>query len=178
MLSIASLALPSQDQDLGNPNLSARDAFGARRGEEQIGLYDEDEVRGFDLGDTVAYRVDGAFFIREFKIPDAVLEGVRVNVGINAARMLYPSPSGVVDYRLKAPSPGDREVTLTSGVRDYGSVFSEVSWSWGTTNHKERDIEQRQDDRSDLERGFRKIAEPNYLKDGPQQVLVIGEFKK
>ena len=130
MLSIASLALPSQAQDLGNPNLSARDAFGERLGEEQIGLYDEDEVRGFDLGDTGAYRVDGAFFIREFKIPDAVLEGVRVNVGINAARMLYPSPSGVVDYRLKTPSPGDHEVTFMSGVRGYGSVFSEVSWSY------------------------------------------------
>ena len=46
------------------PSRSAADAFGERVGTEQSGLYNESQVRGFDLNDSGAYRIDDAYFSR------------------------------------------------------------------------------------------------------------------
>src|SRR3954466_5430217 len=80
---------------------SAADAFGERVGTEQSGLYSESQVRGFDLNDSGAYRIDGAYFSRASPLDDTVLAGVGVRVGVNAASLAYPAPSGVVNYRLR-----------------------------------------------------------------------------
>jgi len=108
---------------------SAADAFGERVGTEQSGLYNESEVRGFDINDSGAYRIEDAYFSRASQLNDPVLAGVGVRVGVNAARLPYPSPSGVVNYRLRSPGPVN-EVRLAAGFRDYGTrvVQGDVSW--------------------------------------------------
>src|SRR5688572_25466634 len=73
---------------------SAADAFGERVGVEQVGLYTESQVRGFDLNASGAYRIEDAYFSRAAPINDPVLAGVGVRVGVNAARLAYPAPSG------------------------------------------------------------------------------------
>mgnify|MGYP003576140816 CR=1 FL=1 len=60
---------------------SAPDAFGERVGTEQSGLYTETQVRGFDLNDSGAYRIDDAYFSRAAALNDPVLAGVGVRVG-------------------------------------------------------------------------------------------------
>ena len=87
---------------------SAADAFGERVGTEQSGLYSETQVRGFDLNDSGAYRIDDAYFSRAAALNDPVLAGVGVRVGVNAVRLAYPAPSGVVNYRLRQAGPGER----------------------------------------------------------------------
>lgn len=99
---------------------SAADAFGERVGTEQSGLYNEGEVRGFDLNDSGAYRIDDAYFSRAAPLNDPVLAGVGVRVGVNAARLAYPAPSGVVNYRLRSAGPVN-ELRLTGGFRDFGT---------------------------------------------------------
>ena len=84
---------------------SAADAFGERVGTEQSGLYSETQVRGFDLNDSGAYRIDDAYFSRAAALNDPVLAGVGVRVGVNASRLAYPAPSGVVNYRLRQAGP-------------------------------------------------------------------------
>lgn len=108
---------------------SAADAFGERVGTESSGLYDEGQVRGFDINDSGAYRIDGAYFSRAAPLNDPVLAGVGVRVGVNAASLPYPSPSGVVNYRLRSPGAVD-EVRLAAGFRDFGTrvVQGDVSW--------------------------------------------------
>ncbi len=123
-------AHPSQAQEAENAVLRARDAFGERVGVEQVGLYNENQVRGFSLNDTGSYRIDGLYFLREFQLPDTLLAGVTVKVGVNAARLDYPSPSGVVDYRLKDAKPGDRQLSVNFGLRDYGTKFAESAGSY------------------------------------------------
>jgi iron complex outermembrane receptor protein len=59
---------------------SAADAFGERVGTEQSGLYSESQVRGFDLNDSGAYRIDDAYFSRAAALNDPVLAGVGVPV--------------------------------------------------------------------------------------------------
>jgi iron complex outermembrane receptor protein len=103
-----------------NAVASAADAFGERAGIEQSGLYTESQVRGFDLNDSGAYRIDDAYFSRAQGLDDTVLAGVSVRVGVNAARLPYPAPSGVVNYRLREAGPVN-ELRLGAGFRDFGT---------------------------------------------------------
>jgi iron complex outermembrane receptor protein len=99
---------------------SAADAFGERVGTEQSGLYSETQVRGFDLNDSGAYRIDDAYFSRAAALNDPVLAGVGVRVGVNSVRLAYPAPSGVVNYRLRQAGPVN-ESRLGVGWRDFGT---------------------------------------------------------
>jgi iron complex outermembrane recepter protein len=99
---------------------SAADAFGERVGTEQSGLYSETQVRGFNLNDSGAYRIDDAYFSRSAALNDPVLAGVGVRVGVNAVRLAYPAPSGVVNYRLRQAGPAN-ELRLGAGLRDFGT---------------------------------------------------------
>jgi len=111
-------AAPAAAQD--NAVTTASDAFGERAGIEQSGLYTESQVRGFDLNDSGAYRIDDAYFSRAQGLDDTILAGVSVRVGVNAARLPYPAPSGVVNYRLREAGPTN-ELRLGAGFRDFGT---------------------------------------------------------
>ncbi len=108
---------------------AAADAFGERAGIEQLGLYSEGQVRGFDLQNSGAYRIDDAYFVRASPLNDPVLAGVSVRVGVNAARLPYPAPSGVVNYRLRTPSERN-QLSLGFGIRDYETPTFEANGSW------------------------------------------------
>lgn len=107
----------------------AADAFGERVGIEQVGLYGEGNVRGFDLQNSGAYRIDGHYFARHNLVGDTVLDGVGVRVGVNATRLEQPSPSGVVNYRLR-DTTGDSRARITTGFRDYGTFVADVGGVW------------------------------------------------
>lgn len=108
---------------------SAADAFGERVGVEQLGLYSEGQVRGFSLEASGAYRINDAYFVRAAPLNDPVLAGVGVRVGVNAARLPYPAPSGVVNYRLRTPADGN-QLTLGAGYRDFGTPTLEAGGTW------------------------------------------------
>ena len=120
-------ATPVVAQD--NAVSSAADAFGERVGIEQSGLYSESQVRGFDLNDSGAYRIDDAYFSRAGALDDTVLSGVGVRVGVNAARLAYPAPSGVVNYRLRDAGAAN-EFRLGVGFRDFGTQVVQGDASW------------------------------------------------
>lgn len=118
---------PAAAQD--NAVTSAIDAFGERAGIEQSGLYTEGQVRGFDLNDSGAFRIDEAFFNRAQALDDTVLSGAGVRVGVNATRLAYPAPSGVVIYRLREAGAVN-EVRLGAGWRDFGTQVIEANGSY------------------------------------------------
>lgn len=124
---VAWAASPAAAQD--SAVTAAADAFGERVGTEQSGLYNESEVRGFDINDSGAYRIEDAYFARASPLNDPVLAGVGVRVGVNAARLAYPAPSGVVNYRLRAPGPVN-EFRLGAGFRDFGTRVVQGDGSW------------------------------------------------
>jgi len=127
LITTSLLPCAASAQDGENAVLRARDAFGERAGVEQVGLYTENQVRGFNLNDTASYRIDGLYVLREFQFPDTILSGVSVKVGVSAARLDYPSPSGVVDYRLKDAKPGGQQFSVNFGLRDFGTRFVEAA---------------------------------------------------
>jgi len=128
-VALAFATAPAAAQD--NAVSSAADAFGERAGIEQSGLYTESQVRGFDLNDSGAYRIDDAYFSRAGPPDDTVLSGVGVRVGVNAARLAYPSPSGVVNYRLREAGPAN-ELRLGAGFRDFGTRVVQGDGSFRT----------------------------------------------
>ena len=122
-ISAASL-FPVQDafaQSSTNVATVALDAFGEKVGSEQIGLYSEQQVRGFSLQESGNYRLDGAYFIRSANIVGAALDGTTIRVGINALGVDFPAPSGIVEYRLAVAQPGARE-EVELAWRDYGGT--------------------------------------------------------
>ncbi len=106
----------------------ASDAFGIRIGVEQIGLYSESQVRGFNLQDSGNYRLNGAYFAKSANLVDPVLAGVVTRVGINALDSDFPAPSGVVDYRLRSPFDAP-SLLLEASLREYGSGSLEIGLS-------------------------------------------------
>ncbi|MSO98223.1 MAG: hypothetical protein EXR11_08405 [Rhodospirillaceae bacterium] len=122
--------------DSDNVILNARDAFGERVGVETAGIYTEAQVRGFSLANTGAYRIEGAYFVRDYTLPDSVLSGVSVKAGVNAARLVYPSPSGVVEYRLRSSKPGDRSFTATVSHRELNQTVVETAFSFAREDGK------------------------------------------
>ncbi|MFN3228265.1 MAG: TonB-dependent receptor [Asticcacaulis sp.] len=113
----------------------AADAFGNRAGLEINGLYNEGQARGFNLGTTGAYRLDGMVFRSIGGLPDVITEDVSVLIGVNGAQVNQPSPSGVVNYRLKGGGEQRSPSRLTVGIRDQqASPFLVL------------DVEQRSDD--------------------------------
>lgn len=117
-----------------NAVASAIDAFGERVGAEQIGLYDENQVRGFNLSKTGGYRIDGVYFARIGAMADALVDGVGVRVGVNASRLDYPAASGLVAYRLKRAEADDRSLAGSVGFRQNFSPFVELDGRWGSAS--------------------------------------------
>lgn len=97
----------------------ATDAFGIRIGVEQIGLYNETQVRGFNLQDSGNYRINDSYFAKSGGIVDAVLSGVITRVGYNALDADFAAPSGIVEYRLRSPFDAPT-VHAELALREYG----------------------------------------------------------
>ncbi len=104
----------------------ASDAFGIRIGVEQIGLYSETQVRGFNLQDAGNYRVNGAYIAKSSNFVDPVLAGVITRVGVNALDADFAAPSGVVDYRLRSPFDAP-SLSLEASLREYGGQFIDIA---------------------------------------------------
>jgi iron complex outermembrane receptor protein len=80
---------------------SAEDAFGTSTGHEQIGVYDEGNVRGFSPGTAGNFRMEGMYFDIQGGLSSRVLDGETIRVGPAAQGYAFPAPTGVVDLQLK-----------------------------------------------------------------------------
>jgi len=119
--------LPALAQADANPVKSAGDAFGHKRGDEAIGLYDERSVRGFNLEAAGNYRLNGTYFVKNAGVSNFFIDSSTVRIGYNTLATLLPGPSGVVDYRLRDPQPGEKSLaTATYDV--YGQPIAELNF--------------------------------------------------
>jgi iron complex outermembrane recepter protein len=78
----------------------AGDAFGRSVGNERVGLYSSEDIRSFNPIDAGNARIEGLYFAQEDRVPNRVIEGNTIRVGISAQRTLFPAPTGIVDYAL------------------------------------------------------------------------------
>lgn len=96
----ASSALAQRAQD--NAVTSASDAFGVAVGNERIGLYNVDDVRGFNPIEAGNARIEGLYFDQQERPSGRSIDGTTIRVGITAQGFAFPAPTGIVDYRLRS----------------------------------------------------------------------------
>jgi iron complex outermembrane recepter protein len=88
-------------QDAENAVESAEDAFGTSTRHDQIGVYDEGNVRGFSPGSAGNFRMEGMYFDIQGGLSGRVLDGETIRVGTAAQGYAFPAPTGVVDLTLR-----------------------------------------------------------------------------
>lgn len=88
-------------QTTDNALATANDAFGASVGQETIGIYNENSVRGFDPTAAGNVRVEGLYVDLPGGVSDHVAKSTLIRVGIANIGTLLAAPSGIVDISLR-----------------------------------------------------------------------------
>ena len=103
-LGLAAVAAPALAQRAGdNAATQSSDAFGRSVGSEKTGLYNNDDVRGFNPVDAGNVRLEGLYFDQVERISSRLVDGNTIRVGAAALRYPFPAPTGLVDYNLTQP---------------------------------------------------------------------------
>ena len=84
-----------------NVTAQSDDAFGRSVGNESIGIYNSDDVRGFSPIDAGNARFEGLYFDQQTDPSDRLVAGSAIRVGIASQTYPFPSPTGIVDYDLR-----------------------------------------------------------------------------
>lgn len=100
-------ALAQRTED--NAVRQAEDGFGFTVGNEEIGIYSIDAVRGFSPLEAGNLRMNGLYIDRRGDYPETIEQGSTVKVGITAIRTPLLAPSGIGEIALK--EIGARPVT-------------------------------------------------------------------
>ncbi len=118
-----------------NAVTSAGDAFGKAVGNEKIGLYTTEDIRGFNPIEAGNARIEGLYFDQQERPGTRLIEGSTVRVGISAQGYPFPAPTGIVDYRLRSAGPAPAgSLEIERGV--YGGVAASVEASLPFDNQK------------------------------------------
>lgn len=118
-------AQPAQAQRADdNAVTSADDAFGKSVGDEQIGIYSPDNVRGFSPVSAGNLRIEGLYFDQQANPTDRLIDGATVRVGISAQSYPFPAPTGIGDYALRKPGK-DFIVSIGANYGPFGGKLAE-----------------------------------------------------
>jgi iron complex outermembrane receptor protein len=122
-IAAATPALAQRTDD--NVTAQSDDAFGRSVGNESLGIYTPDEVRGFSPIDAGNVRIEGLYFDRQTDPVNRLTEGSAIRVGIASQSYPFPSPTGILDYDLRKPGE-QRVVSPVVSYGPFGSLGLEV----------------------------------------------------
>ncbi len=81
---------------------SADDAFGTSIGNQQIGLYNVGDVRGFSPITAGNIRIEGLSVTEHGGFTSRVVSGSTIRVGLTAQSYPFPAPTGIADFSLRS----------------------------------------------------------------------------
>lgn len=84
-----------------NAVTAADDAFGRAVGNERIGIYSTDDVRGFNPVDAGNVRIEGLYFDQLSQPSNRLVDSSAIRVGYAARGYPFPAPTGIVDLKLE-----------------------------------------------------------------------------
>ena len=97
----------------------AEDAFGTRVGNENVGLYDARNARGFDPQQAGNIRIEGLYFDQQGQMGFRISKAQTMRIGLSAQSYPFPAPSGIADVSLMVPA---NKLTFSTQLAymDYG----------------------------------------------------------
>lgn len=111
-----------------NATTQSKDAFGKKVGDEQIGIYNPFDVRGFSAVDAGNTRIEGLYFQQQAGPTDRLIEGSTMRVGISAQGYPFPAPTGIADYSLR--KPGDKRLlSVVARAGPYDATVGQLDLS-------------------------------------------------
>lgn len=118
-------AAANQTRTNENAVTQAQDAFGFSVGKETLGLYTNSNVRGFSPVAAGNVRIEGLYFDQVFGLTNRVRQSSSIRIGLSAQGNPFPSPTGIVDYRLF--KPGDqKELSALVSIDSYVTASIEA----------------------------------------------------
>ncbi|HEX6218117.1 MAG TPA: hypothetical protein VFZ35_02450, partial [Sphingomicrobium sp.] len=110
-----------------NAVTAADDAFGTSIGNENVGIYNPDEVRGFSPVAAGNLRLEGLYLGNVTLNNPRLPAGSLIRVGLSAQGYPFPAPTGIVDYSLKpAGSEPSLSTILHAGVQTAVEVDAQI----------------------------------------------------
>jgi iron complex outermembrane recepter protein len=103
----------------------ADDAFGKSVGDEHIGIYSADDVRGFSPVDAGNVRLEGLNFDQQAFLTGRLVAGNTIRVGISAQGYPFPAPTGIADYEIRKPG-AQTIISLGLNYGPFGGKSAEV----------------------------------------------------
>jgi iron complex outermembrane recepter protein len=101
-LLLISASAPALAQRTTNNAVTASDdAFGRAVGNEKIGIYSSEDVRGFNPIEAGNARIEGLYFDQQITASNRLIDSSAIRVGYAARGYPFPAPTGIVDLRLE-----------------------------------------------------------------------------
>lgn len=110
-----------------NAVTEADDAFGKTVGDEQIGIYNPYQVRGFSPVAAGNLRIEGLYFDQQNDPTDRIIGGSSIHVGISAQGYPFPAPTGIADYMLRKPG-GEFVTSIGVNYGPFGGANAEIDF--------------------------------------------------
>ena len=96
-----SVSAPALAQTTTNNAITqSEDAFGRASGNERIGIYSPEEVRGFNPIEAGNARIEGLYFDQQGQTSNRLVDSSSIRVGYAARGYPFPSPTGIVDLKI------------------------------------------------------------------------------
>ncbi len=110
-----------------NAARAAEDAFGVSYANESVGLYDEEDVRGFSPIDAGNVRIEGLYIDQQADVSYRIVDSSIIRVGLTAIDYPFPAPTGIADFRLpEAPEALVLSPRLNAGTFGDASIEFDV----------------------------------------------------
>ncbi len=101
LLAIASSMPALAQRTTANAVTQADDAFGRAVGNDRIGIYSSEEVRGFNPVEAGNVRIEGLYYDQQGIASNRMVDSSSIRVGYGARGFPFPSPTGIVDLKLE-----------------------------------------------------------------------------
>lgn len=104
---------------------SAEDAFGTSVGNERVGLYNPSSARGFSPITAGNVRIEGLYFDLQGQLPERLVSGSTMRVGLSAQSYPFPAPTGIADFALRKPG-GEAVLSTVATANTFGGLRLEA----------------------------------------------------
>ncbi len=125
-LLVLAVAAPAFAQrTTNNAVTSSDDAFGRAVGNEKIGIYTTEDVRGFNPIEAGNVRIEGLYFDQQSTPSSRLVDSSAVRVGYAAHGYPFPAPTGIADLAIEK-FEGPRVVSLDIEAESHRNVTGSI----------------------------------------------------